>query len=630
MTTVSVVSRSPLPTRLELFNEKGGQSRIYLHPTDPELLIKVFIDETSSQPQAKTGREADRVEAIADFSRGRFHSQALRLQESMSWPVELYGPGPGVVDGIAIRRAPEDFWVDLAVRNFKSNVPLRETRFQDFSYLMSHYLGSAAVVDAPYTDVTFENRIEIAIELLLTMRLVWRLGYRYCDFKPYNLSWTIQGRPRVFVIDTDTLTPPGERGPHTPGEWWPLATLMDRMESDRSLCVRTMWRVLAKDMGSTPGDGRGHGDTTKLDNITVDLFVKAHETGTADVVELLRADLQRYRSAINADLAFEWALSTGYARLVAECAPPKPSRAQQELIDRAVEQMRVEEELMALPAVVRSVRLNLKSPLPGLQWDIPQDAAFEHGDSSHAALRDLALQGHFDEIASEYIGSGAEEESSRLVMRSVQVALSALGEPPIHVRSSASGEMRVEWSWPGGALVAGAAISVTDPSTGVTLFEKFADKRRHRPSMSLPQSSPSLSRVVCTVSYASVTTSASVIVCPLVAVIEVDLPVSTASSPRTPWSAPHNSSVPAFQDLPRTFVRVKPPVSDPDRPVLRPPGRYADLTRQYDERWFDGSEYTSLDRHQQVVFDEKSKTPVSASRLRSIGNRLKLMFRRKP
>lgn len=607
---------SPLPPGLRLFNDNGGMSLIYHHPTDPELLVKVFTDSGHNR-LPRVGDAATHIESLTSFREGLSRSQALRLQETFSWPVEIYGSRQGHIDGIAIRLAPDEFWVELGLRDFRSNSVRTVKKFQDVSYLMSGYLDSPAVVRKPYPEITFGDRIEICRELLLTMKIVWDLGYRYCDYKPHNLAWTLEPRPRVFVIDAESVERPGVRGPHSPGEWWPLLELIDRMESDRSLCARVMWRILAKDMGALPPHGSADGYTSRLDRKTVGLFESAHAEGTAAVLDELLDDLGRYRSEENVQLAFDWAASTNFGTIVLAYAPESSSAGQRDVIDNARVQVAMEEEIRSLQPLLRMLRMSRTVPAPGFVWDIAEDPSEAANVASRDALRALALQGRHEELATAILGSGLPEETSRLFRRSAQVALAQVGRPRLSVRSEAGGSIRLEWSWPGGELVRGASIVVSSVIGRDVIFEGFADKNRNRPSMRLPDRSCGHDTVSCKVSFAVVTSDGTTITCPIAADLTVGLP-------EAPTTTRPSASI---ADLPRTFVR---PTPTPGNSPTLSPGWYPDPEGRSEQRFFDGVTYTSLVRDRGREYDEGRGADRIVRRLDSITRRLSNgIFRRR-
>ena len=226
----------PLP--VTRFGE-GGQSLVYEHPTNRDLLIKLFTDKDKNRAP-RTEAAAAHIESLNDFQNGISYSHRQLLSTNFSWPIETYGNRPGVIDAIGILRAPEDFWIDITMQSGKVN-----HLFLQVGYLTTDYLSRAAIKSAPFTDVSFQDRVEVALEFLYSFQVLWDLGYRFCDFKEQNFSFTLNGRPRVFIIDAESISPPDMSTIRTPG-WFAPDQLGLSMESDRSLACLLVWRILGK------------------------------------------------------------------------------------------------------------------------------------------------------------------------------------------------------------------------------------------------------------------------------------------------------------------------------------------------------------------------------------------------
>ena len=490
---------TPLPRGLVEY-KRGGVSVLYRHPTDERLLIKVFTD-SNHRPRPQTGEQARRIVSLASFQQGLTFAQAERLNRTFSWPVGLYGRDEHSIDAVAIPLAPDDFWIDLETRNFATQGVDKVRMFQDFSFLLTDYLKSRKVIHAPYRTISQADRVEICRELLLTMQTVWSLGYRYCDYKPYNMAWTLAGRPRVFVIDAETVEQPGRRGMHSPGEWWPPDPLIDTMESDRVLCTRMMWRVLVGDMGSVPRHGaipaRAHG----LRKATVAAFVEAHETGTSDAVESVLSEIDEYRSEENVAASFAEACATPWAEVVLQYQPRRPDSVQADYLARAANQLNREREMLALPSHIRTVRLSRSVPEPGFAWNIPEHAPEEPGTIEMELLRSLALEGDHGEVAEIALGSKLVG-ASRMVERCMQVVLGEVPAPSPTETTGRDAAPAIGWSWPGAGVVRGARVTIVTDK-GKTLHDDFVVRIEPRPTFALTNQRFHGALLTCTVAYAS-------------------------------------------------------------------------------------------------------------------------------
>ena len=492
----------PLP--VTRFGE-GGQSLVYEHPTNRDLLIKLFTDSGKNRAP-RTGAEAAHIESLNDFQNGISYSHRQLLSTNFSWPIETYGNRPGVIDAIGILRAPEDFWIDLVL-------PVGQKRkFLDVGYLTTDYLTRPAIKSAPFRDVRFEDRVEVALEFLYSFQVLWDLGYRYCDFKEQNLSFTLIGRPRVFIIDAESISPPNMSEWRTE-DWYPPDKNDFTMESDRSLACLLVWRIVGKSRTTPPGQG---GDATNfdlLDKRTLDLLEDGYRHGSQEIIDELIRELTKYRSAENIRKAFEWAIDTQLATLVLRYAPPNPSQQEAQILADAMKQKALEDDLMALNPRLRKVRINSSVPFAGFRTDIPDWISVGGSELDAESIRLLALDGEFEEVAQAFIGRTTSAPVGRLVTRAIQAAIAQIGPPPIRTRVNPSGEFQLQWSWPGADIVNGARILLYLPD-GTLSQEGYCDRAKQNPSITFPAGADIPDGSKLWVSYAMLLDEAT-IVCPL-------------------------------------------------------------------------------------------------------------------
>ena len=492
----------PLP--VTRFGE-GGQSLVYEHPTNRDLLIKLFTDSGKNRAP-RTGAEAAHIESLNDFQNGISYSHRQLLSTNFSWPIEMYGNRPGVIDAIGILRAPEDFWIDLVL-------PVGQKRkFLDVGYLTTDYLTRPAIKSAPFRDVRFEDRVEVALEFLYSFQVLWDLGYRYCDFKEQNLSFTLIGRPRVFIIDAESISPPNMSEWRTE-DWYPPDKNDFTMESDRSLACLLVWRIVGKSRTTPPGQG---GDATNfdlLDKRTLDLLEDGYRHGSQEIIDELIRELTKYRSAENIRKAFEWAIDTQLATLVLRYAPPNPSQQEAQILADAMKQKALEDDLMALNPRLRKVRVNSSVPFAGFRTDIPDWISVGGSELDAESIRLLALDGEFEEVAQAFIGRTTSAPVGRLVTRAIQAAIAQIGPPPIRTRVNPSGEFQLQWSWPGADIVNGARILLYLPD-GTLSQEGYCDRAKQNPSITFPAGADIPDGSKLWVSYAMLLDEAT-IVCPL-------------------------------------------------------------------------------------------------------------------
>jgi hypothetical protein len=412
-----------------------------------------------------------------------------------------------VIDAIGILRAPEDFWIDITMHSGKVN-----HLFLQVGYLTTDYLTRPAIKSAPFTDVRFVDRVEVALEFLYSFQVLWDLGYRYCDFKEQNFSFTLNGRPRVFIIDAESISPPNMSEWRTE-DWYPPDKNDFTMESDRSLACLLVWRIIGKSRTTPPSQGNHVANFELLDQRTLDLLEDGYRHGSQEIIDELIRELTKYRSAENIRKAFEWAADTQLATLVLRYAPPNPSQQEALFLADAMKQKALEDDLMALNPRLRKVRLNSTVPFAGFRMDIPDWISVGGSELDAESIRLLALDGEFEEVAQAFIGRTTSAPVGRLVTRAIQAAIAQIGPPLVRTRVSPAGEFQLQWSWPGADIVNGARILLYLPD-GTLSQEGYCDRAKQNPSITFPAGADIPDGSKLWVSYAMLLDDAT-IVCPL-------------------------------------------------------------------------------------------------------------------
>lgn len=497
----------PLPPLPATPFGQGGESLIFEHPTRQDLLIKLFTDQ-NHQRQPRVGADAIHIESLNDFQNGITLSHRQLLSTNFSWPIEIYGRQPGVIEGIGILRAPSDFWIDVHLSTGKS-----KRYFLQLGFLTTDFLEKPVIKSATFKSASFEDRVEVALEFLYSLQVLWDLGYRFCDFKEQNFSFTLAGRPKVFIIDAESISPPNESKIRSP-EWYPPSHLAYSMESDRSLACLLVWRILGKDPGIKPPSHGGSGFLSQLDARTLRLISDGYQNGSQDIIDELIRMLNSHRSEENIRKALYWAADTQLATLVLRNIPANPTRQEAQIVADARDQRKLEDDLMALDPRLRQLRKNQSVPLPGFIFDIPDSVVLDAIDRDAEIIRTLALDGAFEEVAQAFRGRTLAAPVSQVATRAIQAAIAQLGPPPVRTSSSSGRDFRVQWSWPGTDVVTGARIRLFNPD-GTLAQEGYCDRATRNPSISFSSLAniPDGSRLV--VCYAMHFGDGETIVCPL-------------------------------------------------------------------------------------------------------------------
>jgi len=497
----------PLPPLPATPFGQGGESLIFEHPTRQDLLIKLFTDQ-NHQRQPRVGADAAHIESLNEFQNGITLSHRQLLSTNFSWPIEIYGRQPGVIEGIGILRAPTDFWIDVELSTGKL-----KKFFLQLGFLTTDYLEKPVVKSATFRLVSFEDRVEVALEFLYSLQVLWDLGYRFCDFKEQNFSFTLVGRPKVFIIDAESISHPNDSKIRSP-EWYPPSHLAYTMESDRSLACLLVWRIIGKDPGIKPPSHGGSGFLNQLDARTLRLISDGYQNGSQNIIDDLIRMLNSHRSEENIRKALTWAADTQLANLVLRNIPANPTQQEAQILADARDQRKLEDELMALDPRLRQLRKNQSVPLPGFIFDIPDSVVLDAIDRDAEIIRMLALDGAFEEVAQAFRGRTLAAPVSQVATRAIQAAIAQLGPPPVRTSSSSGRDFRMQWSWPGTDVVTGARIRLFNPD-GTLAQEGYCDRATRNPSISFSSLAniPDGSRLV--VCYAMHFDDGETIVCPL-------------------------------------------------------------------------------------------------------------------
>ncbi len=542
----------------------GGEAAIYAHPTEPEILVKVF--RVGQQVVPRTGAAADRLHDLWSLSNGLSPSQSRRLSDSFSWPTVLYGRSMDRIDGIGIRRASDDFWLTY------TNVHETITTVQNLAFL-GPFLTKPSIVKAPYTSTSLEVRVEIALELLWSMKVLWQLGFRYCDYSENNLLWAFQPRPRIFIIDVEGCARPGTVENFSPG-WEPLASKLGHtLETDRSQCALAVWRILAGDMKKVPPSFEPNSPANGLQKSTVRMIAELRQTGDAQLVDNLITELKQYRGKIFEDRAFEWAVSTKFARTVLDYAPKNPDQYQSQVLQYALQQLALEDEISQTDPRLRKFKLNRAVPVPGFEFDISEELTNLKLQQDAELLREMALGGEFEEIAEIFASAPDCMELNQVIRRSVQVALTYVGKVALHTAPPTARSQRFEWSWPGATYANCARIQVVGPN-GEILNESVAFRNKNGAGVTLPLDNnfPTGSRMSLTIGL--VTQNGQIVYSPFSSeapIVSSPRPVAHVGSPTTPVRVLDKewTPVPPRPPVVTAATTIGPPIANP--PGVQPP-----------------------------------------------------------
>jgi hypothetical protein len=465
----------PMPQVLgDPFSSIGAEALIYEDANEPDrYLIKKFHDEHKI-PRPLTGDKALRLRELFNMSATLRPSEWHFLVRRFSWAVEVYGIAEDVIDGVKIPKATEEFFIDF------ENVTGLQHSLQNLAFLHTDFLSKPTIVKTPFTEVVFEDRIEICYQFMLAFGALWETGYRYCDFSANNLAWSLKPNPRVFIIDAESCREPGLKATHSP-DWAPAPNLGETMEGDRSLCGLLVWRILSVDYSLPMGTsnpryiGQCNAETRQM---ICDLFT----TGSRGSFDGLKTAFAEIRAKKWEDDSFEWACESGFARLVLSHAPLQPNSKQQKIIDAALAQVELEDAISLLDTRSRALKLFSSQPLPGFEFDINQGLLSASSSQSEVMLRELAFSGLYTTVAEHVLASASTSPVDGITYRAIEHALVEVGLPVLQYtpNSPTSSTGRYEWAWPGSPLVTHAECRFVT-SSGNIVSSHSIDRASKRP-----------------------------------------------------------------------------------------------------------------------------------------------------
>lgn len=486
---------------------RGGEAFIFEDSNQPDqFLIKQF--HVGNRPTPRQGPAAQHIADLGRLSASIRPSEWRMLVERFSWPLAIYGDSIDSIDGVRIPRAAPEFFIRYSTQFETLERP------QNLAFLISDYLNRPAVKTAPFRKIDFEDRVEVAFQFALSFEALWRVGYLYGDFSANNLLWAKSNPPKVFVIDAETCRQPGEKGPHSP-DWFPPTALGESYESDRSLLALLIWRIFAIDQFALPNSNRPSGDLGRLSKTMRDDLVEIFSRGGEAAYQRVRESLSRIRSAAAVDHWFDWAVGTGFARLILEMAPPVASAQQNEILAAAREQIDLETSIDASHGRARVLKMATCKPHPGFEFDLIPMNELDVADAEGMIVRDLAFSGRFLDIADRLVHSSDAFVVDGVVKRSIEHALIEIGPPLLRVSTvgMASTVSLFEWSWPASGIVSHALLEVVDEN-GVVLSTRTADRKRNRPSLRIDMTQLQTSAKELRVRYAMAAGESDLVVAP--------------------------------------------------------------------------------------------------------------------
>jgi serine/threonine protein kinase len=166
----------------------GGQGTVYELVDDPQFVYKEY------SPRVIDDVDVAALTKFVRFARDLGTQLAFELTSRAAWPIQIVRRD-GVVQGFLMRRAPEDFSVEMAWANSSSTV-LGQVQF---------LLNSEDYLDDRGLQVDDRFRLQFLQDTAQTLALFHQLGITVGDLSPNNLLFTQTTPPQCFFIDCDAM-----------------------------------------------------------------------------------------------------------------------------------------------------------------------------------------------------------------------------------------------------------------------------------------------------------------------------------------------------------------------------------------------------------------------------------------
>lgn len=406
----------------------GGFGTVYEDPADPIRVVKRL-----NHPLTDRGA-AELLALLRVYADARLSDRFL-IDTRFSWPTTLFGDGTRI-EGLAFQRAPEAAYFDL-----ETTSGVRQTLLTlSFVLRADHFSGQAIL--SPPPPITYQDRVQLAIDLIDAVAVLHRGGLVHGDISEKNVCIQLTTPRRVFLLDTDSIRTARfheENRLKTAG-WEPAKGLTD-LEANRSVVALAVWRLLTSEAEARPVTSHAVVPPTLASATEA-----AHRTGSEHDLVLLRRALSDERDDLTWAAAVQQAQESGFARLVLRELPGSDAPFA-ELRDRALAWLVEEERAGKARGALRQALVERLERDGEFAVDLPADpdAAARR---ARRDVRTLVYELRFEDIARGVVdGRYVEAASDVWTVRAVQHALASLGVPRVTV---AAGDQHTDftWAWP--------------------------------------------------------------------------------------------------------------------------------------------------------------------------------------
>ncbi len=454
-----LTSQFPRVGRSDFVNS-GGMGSVYADPRNNDFYLKQFNSPLK-------GEQAEMLLRLIEVQRWARPSDKEILLTRFSWPTEGFGTPDNIV-GYSMPKAPRDAYFSLTAAGRTKEVLLQ------LKYLMDSKYFSGKAISSAKPNVSEQDRLEIAIELVDAIQVVHHHGLVYGDVSSNNMCGRLGETPSVFLLDADSIVTPDIRAKNpvrTPG--WPVPNNLDPVEADRSLISLFVWRFMLEDPNALPNISDVHRFHLSEAKQFVSTLISCYKSGReSDFLELSHG-LRLVRDDSRDSRAILRAANSHFARNVIREAIEAKSDSDKNIVAKAHSQV-VFERLVESSSGTRQRVLISRSVhrLDGFKLDLSPTITASAPPSTDTELRDMILDARETELALHLANGDLKNfEADSWLPRAVEHAIIEAGFATLSTRNSIENSV-IHWTWPAAPYVNYAELRIK-LSSGKALVEKI-------------------------------------------------------------------------------------------------------------------------------------------------------------
>ena len=443
------------------FVNSGGMGSVYADPRNNDFFLKQFNTPLKDE-------EAEMLLRLIEVQRWARPSEKEILLTRFSWPTEGFGTPDNII-GYSMPRAPQDAYFSLTTAG--------RTKYQllQLKFLMDSKYWSGKAVNSAKPNVSEQDRLEMAIELLDAIQVIHHYGLVYGDVSSNNMCGRLGETPSVFLLDADSIVTPDIRAKNpvrTPG--WPVPNNLDPLEADRSLISLFIWRFMLEDPNVLPNIAdvpRFHLSEAKQ---FASILISCYQTGGESEFLELSHGLRLVRDDTRDSRAISRAANSHYARNVIRETIEAKTELDKNIIAKAHSQI-VFERLIESATGTRQRVLISRSVhrSDGFKLDLSPTITASAPPTTSAELREMILDARETELALHLANGDLKNyESDTWLPRAIEHAIIEAGFPTLSSRNSIESSV-IHWTWPAAPYVNYAELRIKLRS-GKVLVEKIS------------------------------------------------------------------------------------------------------------------------------------------------------------